>query len=75
MLESTLIELYCPRTGATYDADTVQTLSDVGVKFRGETGKQHGRPDIIRAVTAWRKTNGAKTAARVVPPPKTPDYA
>jgi len=29
------------------------------VKFRGETGKQHGNPNIVRAVTAWRKVQTA----------------
>ena len=48
MLESTLTELYCPRTGATYEADTVQTLSDVG-------GPLYARYDLDAAAANWRQ--------------------
>jgi threonine synthase len=55
MLESTLVELYCPRTGATHDADVVQTLSEVG-------GPLLARYDLQAAAPAWRA--GAGLAGR-----------
>ncbi|MGD8328450.1 MAG: threonine synthase [Acidobacteriota bacterium] len=55
MLESTLVELYCPRTGATCDADRPQTLSEVG-------GPLYARYDLDAASGAWRE--GAGLAGR-----------
>ena len=55
MLESTLTELYCPRTGATYEADKIQTLSDVG-------GPLYARYDLEAAAANWRQ--GAGLAGR-----------
>jgi len=51
MLESTLAELYCPRTGATFDADQVQTLSHVG-------GPLYARYDLEAAAANWRAGAG-----------------
>jgi threonine synthase len=55
MLESTLVDLYCPRTGKDYPADRVQTLSEVG-------GPLYARYDLERAASAWRQ--GAGLAGR-----------
>lgn len=55
MLESTLMELYCPRTGATRAADEVQTLSAV-------KGPLYARYDLERAARGWRA--GAGLAGR-----------
>ena len=46
MLESTLVDLYCPRTGAEYAADEVQTLSEVG-------GPLYARYDLDAAAANW----------------------
>ncbi len=46
MLESTLVDLYCPRTGAEYAADEVQTLSAVG-------GPLYARYDLDAAAANW----------------------
>ena len=51
MLESTLTELYCPRTGATYEAERIQTLSDVG-------GPLYARYDLEAAAAKYAKENG-----------------
>ena len=51
MLESTLTELYCPRTGATYEAEDIQTLSDVG-------GPLFARYDLEAAAAKWRQGDG-----------------
>ena len=51
MLESTLIELYCPRTGTTYEADKIQTLSDVG-------GPLYSRYDLEAAAANWQEGAG-----------------
>ncbi len=55
MLDSTLVELYCPRTGAVYEADKVQTLSAVG-------GPLFARYDLDAAAANWRQ--GAGLAGR-----------
>lgn len=51
MLESTLTELYCPRTGNTVEADRVQTLSEVG-------GPLYARYDLDAAAAAWDRGRG-----------------
>ncbi len=51
MLESTLVELYCPRTGAVYNADTLQTVSDAG-------GPLYARYDLESAAPAWNRGAG-----------------
>jgi len=55
MLESTLVELYCPRTDAVFEADEIQTLSDVG-------GPLYARYDLESAARNWRQ--GAGLAGR-----------
>ncbi len=55
MLESTLVELYCPRTGKVYDADRVQTLSEVA-------GPLYARYDLEAAASSWE--GGAGLAGR-----------
>ena len=51
MLESTLVDLYCPRTGNDYSADALQTLSDVG-------GPLYARYDLETAAASWRQGSG-----------------
>ena len=51
MLESTLTDLYCPRTGTTYESDKIQTLSDVG-------GPLYARYDLEAAAANWRQGDG-----------------
>ena len=51
MLESTLTELYCPRTGTTYEADKIHTLSDVG-------GPLYSRYDLETAAANWQEGAG-----------------
>ena len=51
MLESTLVDLVCTRTGTPYDADQVQTLSEVG-------GPLYARYDLDAAAANWRTGAG-----------------
>jgi len=51
MLESTLLDLYCPRTGAEYPSDTLQTVSAVG-------GPLYARYDLEAAAANWRQGAG-----------------
>ncbi len=51
MLASTLVELYCPRTGDVCDADVPQTLSAVG-------GPLYARYDLEKAAADWDEGRG-----------------